>query len=89
VAAHRTDQNRIDPSEQIPEADLLEQQAPLDPTLIDDDHGWVDWADRAAAAVSCDEADRWEQRLPVPSETAAQLASSARFSSVGEPGSAV
>lgn len=32
-------QERIDPSDQIPEADLLEQQAALDPPLNDPDNG--------------------------------------------------
>ena len=64
---HRADQDRIDPSEQIPEADLLEQQTPLDPSLTDDDHGLIDRADSAAAAVFVDDADRWEQQLAVPS----------------------
>jgi hypothetical protein len=68
VAANRTDQDRIDPIEQIPEADLLEQQAPLDPTLIDDDHGSVDRVAAAAYAEPVDEADRWERQLPVPSD---------------------
>jgi hypothetical protein len=56
--------DRIDPSDQIPEADLLEQQAPLDPPLTDDEPGSVD---RAASVEPVDEADRWEQQLPVPS----------------------
>jgi hypothetical protein len=30
--------DRIDPSDQIPDADLLEQQAPLDPPLSDAEH---------------------------------------------------
>lgn len=68
MTANRTDQDRIDPSEQIPEADLLEQQAPLDPTLIDDDHGSVDRVGAAASAEPVDEADRWEQQLPMPSD---------------------
>ena len=57
-------QDRIDPSEQIPEADLLEQQAPLDPALKDDEPGLLD---RTASVEPADEADRWEQQLPVPS----------------------
>ena len=55
---------RIDPSEQIPEADLLEQQAPLDAPLTDEEQGSVD---RTALGEPVDEADRWEQQLPVPS----------------------
>jgi hypothetical protein len=61
-------QDRIDPSEQIPEADLLEQQAPLDLTLIDDDHGLLDRVDGAASVEPVDEADHWGQQLPMPSE---------------------
>ena len=56
--------DRIDPSEQIPEADLLEQQVPLDPSLTDDNH---DSVDRMTPVEHVDEADRWEQQLPVPS----------------------
>jgi len=55
--------DRIDPSEQIPEADLLEQQVPLDPPLTNDEQ---DSVDRAAPVEPVDEADRWEQQLPVP-----------------------
>ena len=61
-------EDRIDPSEQIPEADLLEQQVPLDPPpLTDDEHDSVDRVDGAATAEPVDEADLWEQQLPVPS----------------------
>jgi hypothetical protein len=55
-------EDRTDPSEQIPEADLLGQRAPLDSALIDDEHGSVD---RATPVEPADEADRWEQQLPV------------------------
>lgn len=65
MAAERTGQGRIDPSEQIPEADLLEQQAALDSPLTDEDDGAVGRADDGA--VEADEADRWEQQLPVSS----------------------
>ena len=58
--------DRIDPSEQIPEADLLDQQAPVDPPLTDDENGSVDRVDRLTPAEPVDEADRLEQRLPVP-----------------------
>jgi hypothetical protein len=54
---------RIDPSEQIPEADLLEQQVPLDPPLTEEEQ---DSVDRVAAVEPVDEADRWEQHLAVP-----------------------
>ena len=56
-------EDRIDPSEQIPEADLLEQQVPLDPPLTDDEQVWVP-GDTPVEPV--DEADRWEQHMPVP-----------------------
>ena len=53
----------VDPSEQTPEADLLEQQAPLDPpvTAAEDN-----WAGHEAPLEPVDEADRWEQHVPVP-----------------------
>ena len=57
-------QVRIDPSEQIPEADLLEQQTPLEAPLTGDEQGSVD---RMAPVEHVAEADRWEQQLPVPS----------------------
>jgi hypothetical protein len=57
-------QARIDPNEQIPEADLLEQHVPLEPPLTDDDHGSVD---QMTPVEHVDEADRREQQLPVPS----------------------
>jgi hypothetical protein len=53
----------VDPSEQTPEADLLEQQAPLDPPLTDAEHNW---AGHEAPLEPVDEADRWEQQMPVP-----------------------
>jgi hypothetical protein len=56
-------QDRIDPSDQIPEADLLEQQTPLDPPPTEDEQGSVD---RTEHVEPVDEADRWEQQLPVP-----------------------
>ena len=56
-------QHRIDPSEEIPEADLLEQQAPFDLSLTDDEQRPVD---RMAPVQHVDEADRWEQQVPVP-----------------------
>lgn len=67
MASERIDQGRIDPSEQIPEADLLEQQVPLDPSLSDDEHGAAERVHGAASAEPVDHADRWEQQLPVPS----------------------
>jgi len=65
MAANHAAEIRIDPSEQIPEADLLEQQTPPGPPLTDDDHALVDRPDGADPLV--DVADRWEQLLPVPS----------------------
>jgi hypothetical protein len=56
-------QDRIDPSRQIPEADLLDQQAPFDPRLTEDE---PIRADRETAVEPVDQADRWEQHIPVP-----------------------
>ncbi len=70
MVANRTDHERVDPSEQIPEADLLEQQAPLDPTLThnhDGNDGRAERGEDTAAAWFVDEADRWEQQLTMPS----------------------
>jgi Type III restriction enzyme, res subunit len=53
----------IDPCEQSPEADLLQQQIPLNPPLTDNEQGSVD---PAMPVEPVDEADRWEQQLPVP-----------------------
>jgi hypothetical protein len=55
---------RIDPADQIPQADLLDQQAPLNPPLSHDQPGSVN---HAASVEPVDEADRCEQQLPVPS----------------------
>jgi hypothetical protein len=63
-------QDRIDPSEQLPEADVAEQQARLDPRLSDDEPGSLDGAasvEPVEPVEPVDEADRWEQQLPVPS----------------------
>ena len=57
----------IDPGEQIPEADLLEQQTPLDPTLIDDPPALAEVVDRAASADPSTRPTAGEQQLPVPS----------------------
>jgi hypothetical protein len=55
-------EDRIDPSEQIPEADLLEQQAPLDPRSLTD----AETSSAASEALGdADEADRLEQHAPV------------------------
>jgi hypothetical protein len=66
VAANRADQARIDPSEQIPEADLLEQQTSVDPPLTDGEYASAGRVDAVTSAELVDEADRWEQQLPVP-----------------------
>jgi hypothetical protein len=52
--------HRLDRSEQIPEAHLLDE-VPLDPPLTDDEPGS---ADRAAPADRVDEADRRKQSGP-------------------------
>jgi DNA-binding transcriptional MerR regulator len=57
--------NRIDPSEEIPEADLLEQRAPLDPDAVADTPAPVSLD---APADPVDEADRLEQQAAVPDE---------------------
>ena len=54
---------RTDPSEHTPETDLLEQQAPLDPPLTDDQR---DWDGRETVVEPADEGDRLDQQLPVP-----------------------
>ena len=53
----------VDPSEQTPEADLLEQQAPLDPPVTD---AADNWAGHEAPLEPVDEADLLEQHVPVP-----------------------
>jgi hypothetical protein len=55
-------EDRIDPSDQIPEADLLEQQAALDPPLTDAEHMQVVVPEAPTEPVN--EADRWEQQRP-------------------------
>ena len=57
--------NRIDPSEEIPEADLLEQRAPLDPDAATDTPAAVP-LDAPADVV--DEADRLDQQAVAPDE---------------------
>jgi len=61
--------DRIDPSEQIPEADLLEQHAPLDPDSLTDPDSRTDVepvsAIPEAGGDAVDEADRLEQHAPV------------------------
>jgi DNA-binding transcriptional MerR regulator len=61
----RVADNRIDPSEEIPEADLLEQRAPVDPDAVPDTPAAV-LLDAPADPV--DEADRLEQQAEVPDE---------------------
>jgi hypothetical protein len=53
-----------DTSEPVPEADLLEQHRALDPTPIDPE---PTPPGREHPAGSVDEADWWEQQIPVPS----------------------
>lgn len=55
----------VDPTEQVPEADLLEQQAPLDPRLTDADTVPVLTEPLQDGA---DEADRVEQHTEVAGE---------------------
>lgn len=55
------------PSDQIPEADLLEQRTPLDPPAVADPEDTLADPDTAAAA-NVDEADRLEQQTPVLDE---------------------
>ncbi len=61
--------DRIDPSEQIPEADLLEQHTPLDPGQLTDPDPRTDVepgsAIPEASGNAVDEADRLEQHAPV------------------------
>ena len=54
---------RIDPIAQIPDADLLEQQALVDPDLIDDERSTVG-AERPIDPA--DEADLVEQSVTLP-----------------------
>ncbi len=56
-------QDRIDPREQIPEADLLEQQAPLDPQSLTDAETVSAIHDTPSEAV--EEVDRLEQHAAV------------------------
>jgi len=59
-------EDRIDPSDQIPEADLLEQQTPLDPNpMIDAEPAAINPDSPARFA---DEADRLEQQTVVPDD---------------------
>jgi hypothetical protein len=59
-------QHRLDPSAQIPEADLLEQQAPLDPQSLTD--AQTEWALHHTLSEAVDEADLLEQQTLVPGE---------------------
>jgi hypothetical protein len=56
-------EDRIDPSEQIPEADLLEQQAPLDPQSLSQAVSEI-----PETQSDADEADRLEQHATVLGE---------------------
>ncbi len=53
--------DRIDPSEQIPDADLLEQHTLLDPSSLTDPQSQT-----SEAPAEADEADQWEQHASVP-----------------------
>lgn len=58
-------ENRIDPSEDIPEADLLEQRTPLDPdAMIDGEPALI----LDSPTLYVDEADRLEQQAVLPDE---------------------
>jgi hypothetical protein len=64
--------DRTDPSEQIPEADLLEQQTPIDPPPLTDSEDAPAHAeprpdfDPGVATSLADEADRLEQATTLP-----------------------
>ena len=58
-------EDRIDPGEQVPEADLLDQQAPLDPQQLTDDVPEI-----AETPGDADEADRLEQHATVSGDPA-------------------
>ena len=55
---------RIDPIEQIPDADLLEQQTPTEPVLKDERSSPA--VHRDATILPADEADLVEQDLTLP-----------------------
>lgn len=59
-------QHDVDPTEQIPEADLLEQQAPIDPQSLNDAETVPAIPDPLPDGV--DEADRVEQHTVVAGE---------------------
>ena len=59
-------EDRIDPSQEIPEADLLEQHTPLDPNTPIDAEPAALIPDSLAPFV--DEADRCEQQAAVPDD---------------------
>jgi hypothetical protein len=71
MAADRTN-SRVDPTGQIPEADLLEQQTPLDPqslttlTALTDPDTAPPGAGAGDELDAVDEADRMEQQTPMP-----------------------
>lgn len=58
-------QDRVDPGDQVPEADLLEQQSPIDEPLIDAERSEII---PEPATDDVDEADRWEQQAPLLAE---------------------
>ncbi len=61
--------DRTDPSEQIPEADLLEQQTPLD-ALTDTAPDWPQRPDGDVELGAIDDADRLEQLTALPGDDA-------------------
>jgi hypothetical protein len=58
--------DRIDPSTEIPEADLLEQQSPIDPQAMIDDQEEPAGSESPTDPVN--EADRLEQQALLPTE---------------------
>jgi hypothetical protein len=65
VATHRTD-----PAPEIPEADLLDQQTPLDTLTGEPGHSTTTRAvtTTGGLAYEADEADLLEQTMPVPGD---------------------
>ncbi len=59
-------ESRIHPSDLIPEADLLEQQTPLESSSLNDPLIDTESAISDSPADLADEADRLEQQAPVP-----------------------
>ena len=72
MANQRNTHDRTDLTGQITEADLLEQQTPIDPQaaeLTDDaSSGHRDDRSEHDRSEPVDEADRWDQHQPVPTD---------------------